>query len=86
MDGSSGWINIYPGDELFAPSCSIHHMPDVLVCLILSINIAIACSTFHFLVPVYGYDLFGREHRLELDGILSTQFVYGCLYQYVMSE
>lgn len=43
-------------------------------------------ATFHFLVPVYVYDLYGRESKLKLDGILWTQFAFGCLYQYVMSE
>lgn len=66
--------------------CSIHHVPDVLVCLILSTNIGIAVATFQFLIPVYAYDLFGREYKLQLDGILAAQFASGCLYQYVMSE
>lgn len=61
-------------------------MPDVVVCLILSTNIGIAVATFHFLVPLYAYDLFGREYKLQLDGILAVQFASGCLYQYVMSE
>lgn len=65
---------------------SVHHLPDVFVCLLLSTNIGIAVATFHFLIPVYCYDLFGREYRLKLDGILASQFATGCLYQYVMSE
>lgn len=65
---------------------SVHHLPDVFVCLILSTNIGICCATFHFLVPVYAYDIYGREFGLKIDGILGAQFASGCLYQYVMSE
>lgn len=65
---------------------SIHYLPDVFVCLFLSTNIGIATATFHFLIPVYLYDLFGREYKLKLDGFLAAQFASGCLYQYVMSE
>lgn len=65
---------------------SIHHVPDILVCLFLSSNIGIAVATFHFLVPVYAYDLFGREYKLKVDGVLGVQFASGCLYQFVMSE
>lgn len=65
---------------------SIHDWPDVFVCLVLSTNIGIAVATFHFLIPIYVYDLLGREFRAKADSVLAIQFASGVLYQYIMSE